>query len=419
MDIYNILILTQLMLPNKRFTYVTGVQFKSMYPPTEFTFYKLTRKDETHFGFQYKTGLNVDTVPFNPKGSCLPGGLYFTSLNKLPVWISKDIEFVREVEILDDSLIYANWIDDLKSVTKFKADKFILKERQLLIDMPQWEDEAYCTLAVTHQGNNLLYCKVLNDEIYWAALRKNPRSLAHIHKDAQTYDMCEYAVTKCPPMLRHVNEMFKTQTLCLNAYAQYTTFSIAPYIPPEFFEDAVFIQNVVYTNANTFVTLPEHCRTNELALIAVSKNGCLIRHVIQQTKELCLAAVNQTGIALQYVAPLLKTFDICYAAVMQNEEALLYCGKHKTPLTHLAVGRNPKAIQYTTNPSEELCLSVVEREPSLLQYITDPSPKVIDTALSVDSNAIKYYKPLRRSERLANKRLKSDTSLSFCGPCLS
>ena len=42
-----------------------------------FRFYRLLNKEENHRGFQYKTGLNIDTNEFNPSGSCEKGGLYF------------------------------------------------------------------------------------------------------------------------------------------------------------------------------------------------------------------------------------------------------------------------------------------------------------------------------------------------------
>ncbi len=95
-------------------------------------FYRLTNQDECHRGFQYKTGLNVDIVPFVPSGSCQPGGLYFFSdiqLGKLlnhmpgysrPVWI-------REVTFPPDAKIW-------KMDGKYKADKFILGERKSIYD---------------------------------------------------------------------------------------------------------------------------------------------------------------------------------------------------------------------------------------------------------------------------------------------
>ncbi len=95
-------------------------------------FYRLTNKDECHRGFQYKTGLNVDTIPFNPAGTCEPGGLYFFSVWQLssclnnistdfvPVW-------VREVTFPPDAKIW-------EMQGKYKADKFILSERVPLIE---------------------------------------------------------------------------------------------------------------------------------------------------------------------------------------------------------------------------------------------------------------------------------------------
>jgi hypothetical protein len=46
-------------------------------------FYKITNEKETHKGFKYKTGLNIDTVPFEKEGSCVSGGLYFTTAENL------------------------------------------------------------------------------------------------------------------------------------------------------------------------------------------------------------------------------------------------------------------------------------------------------------------------------------------------
>ncbi len=100
--------------------------FKVEYPDTKF--YKLTNESENHNGFQFVDGINIDTQKFNPSGECSSGGLYFTELNKIAMWISyrgQNMKYIREVEILDDSLIY---IED----NKFKADKFILHQKVLL-----------------------------------------------------------------------------------------------------------------------------------------------------------------------------------------------------------------------------------------------------------------------------------------------
>ena len=44
---------------------LTGSEFNRLYGHLEF--YKFTNKEEIHNGFQFRDGLNVDTVPFYPE----------------------------------------------------------------------------------------------------------------------------------------------------------------------------------------------------------------------------------------------------------------------------------------------------------------------------------------------------------------
>jgi hypothetical protein len=60
---------------------ISGGKFNWIYRDKQFV--KLTNKEENHNGFQFQTGLNVDTSPFNPKGECRPGGIYFYEINKM------------------------------------------------------------------------------------------------------------------------------------------------------------------------------------------------------------------------------------------------------------------------------------------------------------------------------------------------
>ena len=50
-------------------------------------FVKLTNREENHRGYQFKTGLNIDKLPFNPKGECQSGGIYFCLLEDLSLWL--------------------------------------------------------------------------------------------------------------------------------------------------------------------------------------------------------------------------------------------------------------------------------------------------------------------------------------------
>ncbi|MCK9439351.1 ankyrin repeat domain-containing protein [Patescibacteria group bacterium] len=83
-------------------------------------FYKILNKTENHNGLQYKIGLNIDPVTFNPSGDCQPGGIYFAREDILAflrygVWI-------RKVTLPEDARVYKN----PGTPKKWKADRVIL-----------------------------------------------------------------------------------------------------------------------------------------------------------------------------------------------------------------------------------------------------------------------------------------------------
>ena len=74
--------------------------------------------------FQYKKGINIDTIPFCIDNNCCPGGLYFTTdkyINKFDddkygsnIWI---------VKVPDDAIVF------MEGPHKMKADKLELVEQ--------------------------------------------------------------------------------------------------------------------------------------------------------------------------------------------------------------------------------------------------------------------------------------------------
>jgi hypothetical protein len=93
---------------------------------------KILTKDLVHFNFQYKEGLNIDTVPFNPTGSCQPGGLYFTTMENVFNYLYYGTK-IADVEIPDDAKVYDEG-------DKWKADKIIIKNIRNLVE---WKDGKY------------------------------------------------------------------------------------------------------------------------------------------------------------------------------------------------------------------------------------------------------------------------------------
>jgi hypothetical protein len=94
---------------------------------------KITNFKECHHGLQYHDGLNIDPLPFAKKGSCVPGGIYFTT----PEYICFFIEmgpYVREVTIPED----AEMVRDPDG-NKWRASKIILGPRKYLGDVNTWK----------------------------------------------------------------------------------------------------------------------------------------------------------------------------------------------------------------------------------------------------------------------------------------
>ena len=87
-------------------------------------YYKITNESENHYGFQFRTGLNVDTKPFNPSGDCEPGGIYFAREDIL-TFLSYGV-WLREVTIPEDAMVYEN----PGNPKKWKADRVMLGKRE-------------------------------------------------------------------------------------------------------------------------------------------------------------------------------------------------------------------------------------------------------------------------------------------------
>jgi len=98
------------------------------------TYFKLLNKNENHNGFQFKTGLNVDNIPFNldKNQKCISGGIYFSKSQNILKWITSTSYWIREVIIPKDANV-------IEFEDKLRADKVILKERMSLFEIKTWE----------------------------------------------------------------------------------------------------------------------------------------------------------------------------------------------------------------------------------------------------------------------------------------
>ncbi len=137
------------------------------------TFYKILNKELNHHNFQYNLGLNIDTVPFDPSGSCEPGGLYFTTFDH----IFKFIEFgdnIAEVSIPEDAKVYEDPGGD-----KYKADRIFIKSIETLKNFFDKNPE-FLMIAIKQNGRALKYVKNQTPEICMEAVKQNGLALRFV-----------------------------------------------------------------------------------------------------------------------------------------------------------------------------------------------------------------------------------------------
>jgi len=89
-------------------------------------FYKITNQDEIHNGYQYQSGLNVLDKRFEPRGSCVSGGLYYTDLNNLHDFYCYGC-WIREISIPGGTRMVQD-----PDGNKWRADRIILGRRYKL-----------------------------------------------------------------------------------------------------------------------------------------------------------------------------------------------------------------------------------------------------------------------------------------------
>ena len=99
---------------------------------SEETLVKIIKQDKHQRDFVYKTGLNILNKPFQPEGSCVPGGLYYTTLNKVHNYYHYGTLLVI-VKIPDDAQIVQD--PDKTYGKKWRTDKITLCEEYPLFDV--------------------------------------------------------------------------------------------------------------------------------------------------------------------------------------------------------------------------------------------------------------------------------------------
>lgn len=115
-------------------------------------------------------------------------------------------------------------------------------------------------------------------------------------------------------------------------------------------------------------------------------NGLLLKEMINQTEDDCLAAVKQNGTAIIYAKH--QTDAIKLAAVKQNGNVIQYIKNPDDKLCKAALYQNPNCLQFVKYQTEEMIFIAVKKNPLTVKMIKTPSVdlyfKLID--INIDSH---------------------------------
>lgn len=133
---------------------------------------RICNPDKIHNKYEWHDGENIDVFPFIAKGTCLPGGLYFTTIEYL-------FYFTSIITHLDDHWFVRLTVDDDEDVWqepngKWKAHRVMVTSMTRIKDMPE---EALYQMVTLYLQNRYkisyrpfdlakrddLWCKIISD----------------------------------------------------------------------------------------------------------------------------------------------------------------------------------------------------------------------------------------------------------------
>ncbi len=153
---------------------------------------KILHESMVHYGFKYQVGLNIDPIPFNPAGSCKPGGLYFTDFENFQYQLCYGT-LIADVVVPDNTEVYAEPCGYI-----WKASKLILSNIRPISSLPQWQNKKFCLDVINYY----------------------PEALKFVPKELKTYTFYLGAVNENGFAFEFVPDNLKSQELCMIAARQ-------------------------------------------------------------------------------------------------------------------------------------------------------------------------------------------------------
>lgn len=287
---------------------LSGKEVKEIMGKLSAYFIKFTNDTDKHYGMKYVTGLNVDIVPFNPRGSCSEGGIYFCHIYSCFDYIYAYGDFARQVILPDDAKIYVE-------KEKVKADKVILGEkfskknlvREMMRNASILDPNRTKKCLMEILKVSVINFKYVNEltgahDIMIEIIKKNGHQIKDIDQEIRTHEMMVEAVKSAGYAIRHINQEYRTDEIMIESVKN--NGDAIKYIKQEFRTKEMMIE-AIKNKARAIRHIKQEFRTDEMMIEAVKKNGNVIQFIDQEfrTDEMMILAVKNRQDAVKHIPP--------------------------------------------------------------------------------------------------------------------
>jgi hypothetical protein len=299
-------------------------QFWSTVSPTAYV--KILHSNLKQKKFQYKKGLNIDTIPFNPTGSCQPGGLYYTQFR----YFTKFLQYgdqIALVELPDDAQIYAE-----AAGIKWKADKIIIRHIFPIADLDCWNDEQFCLDNFNTNEDVAKYAKETSLKRCMRFLKVKSLFLRHMKKPMP--ELLMYAI-KCK---KYAINFIANPTDEMRAYNKYMR-------QPRYFRKPLSeCVKLLQQNVPNFNKVK---KTKELLMLTLSNISKVytmtLKNTSSYTEEILQQIVRNKYIMIDLQTDKCKNISLIIRALETSVECLRII-KQTPEMCFVALRANPKAI---------------------------------------------------------------------------
>lgn len=345
---------------------LSGIEFNKFFSDESFVL--LTNSSETHYGYQFKDGLNISTKTTRKCISNeLRSDIIFVKENDIINFMVKDVNYnaigilyhTRHITIPNDANVFIR-----RHNTIFVTDKAILSPREKI-----------------------------NDDIYINVVRQNKYRLEYIPDSVKTRDLCLYVVNatannlqcdecdECDDLFKFVPKSLKDYEMCTHAVTN--NWYALKFVPRKLkVTNKDICMRALKQNGHALKYVPAVMIDKNMCIEAIknpgpdNNSGDILKYIPKDllTKKIYLAAIEIDSTALKCIKPTKMNKDLCLNAVKKNGLALIYVPTHliDREICLEAIKSDWHATKNVPRNmmTKEMCMDIVKINGWILQYIT-------------------------------------------------